>query len=91
MRLSAISRTEETFISFSVQVPIRSYVNKCVVEKLVSNELRFLDSFNFFALSLDSLEQTLQDAELKLLQFHFKQFSDSDFKKIRAKGIFPNS
>ena len=33
----------------------------------------------------------MQDADLKLLRFHFKQFCDSDFKKIRAKGIFPYS
>ena len=89
--LSAISRTEETFISFSLQVPIRSYINKCGVEKLVRNELRFLDSSNFMASSLDSLAQTLRDADLKLLRFHFKQFCDSDFKKITAKGIFPYS
>ena len=86
--LSAISRTEETFILFFIQVPIRSYINKCGVMKLVCNELRFLDSFNFMASSLDSLAQILQDADLKLLRFHFKHFCDSDFKKIRAKGFF---
>ena len=55
--LLAISRTEETFISISVQVPIRSYINKCRVEKLVCNKLHFLDKFNFTASSLDSLAQ----------------------------------
>ena len=87
--MTTISRTEETFIPFSVQFPIRSYINKCGVEKL--NELRFLESFIFMASSLDSLAQTLQDADLKLLQFLFKQLNDSDFKKMRAKGFFPYS
>ena len=89
--LSAISRTEETFISFSVQVPVKTYINKCGVEKIVRNEIRFLDSFNFMASGLDSLAQTLQDGDLKLLRSHFAQYSDADFKRIRSKGIFPYS
>ena len=89
--LSAISRTEETFISFSVQVPICSYINKCGVERIVRNEIRFLDSFNFMASGLDSLAQTLQDDDLKLLRHHFQSYSNSDFRKIRSKGLFPYS
>ena len=89
--LSAISRTEETFISFSVQVPVKTYINKCGVEKIVRNEIRFLDSFSFMASGLDSLAQTLQDGDLKLLRSHFAQYSDADFERIRSKGIFPYS
>ena len=79
--LSAISRTEETFISFLVQVPVKTYINKCGVEKIVRNEIRFLDSFNFMASGLDSLAQTLQDDDLNLLLSHSAQYSDADFKR----------
>ena len=89
--LSAISRTEEMFISFSVQVSIRSYINKCGVERIVRNEIRFLDKFNFMASGLDSLAQTLQDVDFKLLRHHFQSYSNSDFRKIRSKGLFPYS
>ena len=92
INLSAISRTEETFISFSVQVPIRSYINKCGVERIVRNETRFLDSFSFqLIVSDDSLAQTLQDDDLKLLRHQFQSYSNSDFRKIRSKGLFPYS
>ena len=40
------------------------------------------------ASGLDSLAQTLQDGDLKLLRSHFAQYSDADFKRIRSKGIF---
>ena len=90
-QLSAISRTEETFISFSVHVPVRSYINKAGVEKTVRHEIRFLDSINFMASSLDALAKTLQDSDLKLLRHRFQHFNDNEFKKIRAKGIFPYS
>ena len=86
--LSAISRTEETFVSSSVQVPVKTYINKCGVEKIVRNEIRFLYSFNFMASGLDSLAQTIQNDDLKLLRSHFAQYLDADFKRIRCKGIF---
>ena len=90
-QLSAIWRTEETFISFSVHVPVRSYINKVGVAKQIRHEIRFLDSINFMADSLDALANTLQDSDLKLLRYRFQEFTDSEFRKIRAKGIFPYS
>ena len=89
--LSTVSRTDETFISFSVEVPIRSYINKCGVGRIVQNAIRFLGSFNFMASALDSLAQTLQVDDLKLLRHHFQSYFNSDFRKIRSKGLFPYS
>ena len=43
------------------------------------------------ASSLDALAKTLQDSDLKLLRHRFQHFNDNEFKKIRAKGIFPHS
>ena len=43
------------------------------------------------AASLDALASTLQDSDLKLLSYRFQEFTDSEFRKIRAKGIFPYS
>ena len=62
-QLSAISRTEEKFISFSVHLPVRSYINKAGVEKTVRYEIRFLDSINFMASSLDALAKSPEDSE----------------------------
>ena len=87
--MSAISRTEETFISFSVSVPVSSYKDKNGLEKLVRHELRFLDSFNFMSQGLDSLGKTLQVADLKLLRTEFSNLTDEEFECTRKKGHFP--
>ena len=83
--LSVIARTEETFISFSIKVPIRTYFDKCGKEKTIKHELRFLDSMNFMASSLDALSKTLEEQDLRILRSGFQHLNDKDFRKISKK------
>ncbi|XP_075240282.1 uncharacterized protein LOC142335839 [Convolutriloba macropyga] len=87
--LNAIAKTDETFISFSVRVPVGSYVDKRGLTKCIKSDIRFLDSLNFMASGLDALAQTLSDEDLSLLKQNFSPDSEEMFKKIRRKGFFP--
>ena len=46
-KLSAISRTDETYTSFSMSVKTGEYKNKFNVKVLLYSHIRFLDSFQF--------------------------------------------
>ena len=87
--LNAIAKTDETFISFSVRVPVGSYVDKRGLTKCIKSDIRFLDSLNFMASGLDALAQTLSDEDLSLLKQNFSPDSEEMLKKIRRKGFFP--
>ena len=87
--LNAIAKTVETFISFSVRVPVGSYVDKRGPTKCIKSDIRFLDSLNFMASGLDALAQTLSDEDLSLLKQNFSPDSEEMFKKFRRKGFFP--
>ena len=89
--LTAISRTEENFISFSVRVPVGTYMDRQGNEKNIKHDIRFLDSLNFMTSGLDSLVKTLDDSDLRLLREEFGYLSDENFALIRKKGFFPYS
>ena len=90
-KLTAISRTDEVFISFSLHIKVSEY--KCKDGRLVPvySEIRFLDSFQFMAQSLESLAKTMETSTLSLLREKFSRLSDDEFEKIRGKGLFPYS
>ena len=89
--LSVIARTEETYISFSIKVPIRTYFDKRGKEKTSKHELRFLDSMNFMTSSLDALSKTLEQEDLRILRSGFQHLNDNDFRKIAKKAYLPYS
>ena len=89
--LTAISKTDETFISFSINVPVGTYKKKCgKIVKLV-HSLRFLDSYQFVSQSLESLARTLSQTDFKHLKDGFLGIPDTLFGKITRKCFFPYS
>ena len=91
-KLSAISRTDETYISFSVSVPVGSYYTKNHKNATITNNLRFLDSFQSMSQSLDSLAKTLKTDDFSLLKTFFSSTHPTvDWKLNIRKGHFPYS
>ena len=91
-KLSAISRTDETYISFSVAVPVGSYFTKLGKQVSIVNNIRFLDSCQFMPQSLDSLAKTLVSDDFILLKNYFSSTHPNvDWKLLTRKGCFPYS
>ena len=57
--MEVIAKNKEDYISFSIKVPVDSYIDKNGEEKDKLIELRFIDSFKFMSSSLDSLTKNL--------------------------------
>ena len=53
--MEIIAKNKEDYISFSIKVPVDSYIDKNGEEKDKLIELRFIGSFKFMSSSLDSL------------------------------------
>ena len=91
-KLFAISRTDETYVSFSVSVPVGSYYTKNHQKATIINNLRFLDSFQFMSESLDSLAKTLKTDDFSLSKTFFSSTHLTvDWKLLIRKGHFPYS
>ena len=57
--MEVIAKNKEDYISFSIKVPVDSYIDKNGEEKDKLIELRFIDSFKFMSSNLDSLTKNL--------------------------------
>ena len=57
--IEVIAKNNENYISFSVEVPVDSYIDKEGNNREKMVELRFIDSFKFMASSLDSMVNNL--------------------------------
>ena len=55
-----IVKNKEDYISFSIKVPVDSYIDKTEEDKDKLIELRFIDSLKFMSSSLDSLTKNLE-------------------------------
>ena len=62
-------KNKEDYISFSIKVPVDSYIDKNGDEKDKLIELRFIDSFKFMSSSLDSLTKNLVRGGKRLFGF----------------------
>ena len=88
-KLSAISRTDETYIFSSVSVPVGFYYTKNHQNSTITNNLRFLDSFQFMFQSLDSLAKTLKTDDFSLLKTFFSSTHPTvDWKLLTRKNHF---
>ena len=85
--MEVIAKNKEDYISFSIKVPVDSYVDKNGEEKDKLIELRFIDSFKFMSSSSDSLTKNLVSGGKKL--FGFEDYSELQYDLLTRKGVYP--
>ena len=85
--MEVIAKNKEDYISFSIKVPVDSYIDKNGEEKDKLIELRFIDSFKFMSPSLDSLTKNLVRGGRKL--FGFEDYSELQYDLLARKGVYP--
>ena len=85
--MGVIAKNKEDYISFSIKVPVDSYIDKNGKEKDKLIELRFIDSFKFMSSSLDSLTKNLVSGRKKL--FGFEDYSELQYDLLTRKGVYP--
>ena len=85
--MEVIAKNKEDYISFSIKVPVDSYIDKNGEEKDKLIELRFIDSFKFMSSSLDSLTKNLVRGGKKL--FGFEDYSELQYDLLTRKGVYP--
>ena len=85
--MEVIPKNKEDYISFSIKVPVDSYMDKNGEEKDKLIELRFIDSFKFMASSLDSLTKKPSKRWKKL--FGFEDYSELQYGLLTRKGVYP--
>ena len=85
--MEVIAKNKEDYISFSIKVPVDSYIDKNGEEKDKLIELRFIDSFKFMSSSLDSLTKNLVSGGKKL--FGFEDYSELQYDLLTRKGVYP--
>ena len=80
--IDCIPNNEEKYISFSKKIQVGSYFDKDKKEeKPIMHEIRFLDSANFMASSLDSLVKNLGNEKLYNVRREFGKKSSTNLKK----------
>ena len=85
--MGVITKNKEDYISFSIKVPVDSYIDKNEEEKDKLIELKFIDSFKFISSSLDSLTNNLVRGGKKL--FGFEDYSELQYDLLTRKGVYP--
>ena len=86
-KMGVIAKNKEDYISFSIKVPVHSYIDKNGEEKDKLIELRFIDSFKFMSSSLNSLTKNLVRGGKKL--FGFEDYSELQYDLLTRKGVYP--
>ena len=86
-KLSAIAKTDETYISFSLDVPVERFKSKSAQHIVLYHSLRSLDSFQFMSQSIDSLAKTNDKGDFKLLKAGFPIIGEAIFEKKTRKGF----
>ena len=85
--MEVIAKNKEDYISFSIKVPVDSYIDKNGEEKGKLIELRFIDSFKFVSSSLDSLTKNLVRGGNKLFGFE-EEYSELQYDLLTRKGVY---
>ena len=85
--MEVIAKNKEDYISFSIKVPVDSYIDKNGEEKDKLIELRFIGNFKFMSSRLDSLTKNLVRGGKKL--FGFEDYSELQYGLLTRKGVYP--
>ena len=85
--MGMIAKNKEDYISFSIKVPVDSYIDKNGEKKDTLIELRFIDSFKFMSSSLGSLTKNLVRGGKKL--FGFEDYSELQYDMLTRKEVYP--
>lgn len=85
--ISVLPQNKEKYISFSKKILVDEFLDANNKKRRVFLSLRFLDSFQFMASSLQTLAQNLNDDQCLEIRKHFS--SDLEFNLMRNKGVFP--
>ena len=88
-KLSASSRTDEVYISFSLPMEISEYACKDGKVVPLYSEIRFLDSFQFMSQSLIGFAKPMATSKLLNLGQKLPSFSDDNFEKKIQKKVTP--
>ena len=72
--LSAIAKTDETFISFSIKTAVGPYKKQCGQLVKLHESLRFMDNYQFFSQSLENFAKTLKANDFSILKHFFPTF-----------------
>ena len=72
--LSAIAETDETYISFSINIPVGTYKKQSGQLVKLYQSLHFLDSYQFVFQSLENPAKTLRKDDFFLLKHFFTTF-----------------
>ena len=99
--INCIPKTDEKYISFNKKIPMETIMTKDGKDKVMSLEMRFLDSFKFTLKSLDSLVKTLGEDKFETLTSQMipqipketesgrKHDRLESLKLLKQKGVFP--
>ena len=85
--MEVIAKNKKDYISFSIKVPVDSYIDKNGKEKDKLIELRFIDSFKFMSSILDSRTKNLVGSGKRL--FGFEDYSELQYGLLTRKGVYP--
>ena len=88
-KFSAISRTDEVYISFSLRIKFYEYIWRDGRHVPLYSEVRFLDSFQFMSQSFESLAKTMQTRHYNCIETCFLTWAILIQKKIQGKTFFP--
>ena len=86
--LSAIAKTDETYISLSINIPVGTYKKQSRQLVISYQSLRFLDSYQFVSQSLENIAKTLKKDDFFLLKQFFHNVPDQIFPKRTQKCLF---
>ena len=85
--MGVMAKNKEDYISFSIKVPVDSYIDKNGEKKGKLIELRFIDSFKFMSSSLNSLTKSLVRGGKKL--FGSEDYLELQYGLLTRKRVYP--
>ena len=87
-KLDVILSTDENFMSFSAGVFIKNFQPEAGQQVPIFENIRLVDSFNFFPQTLESLVADLPDNCLDIFRSKYESYSNSDFQLLCQKILY---